>query len=594
MAAAGVTLLAAIVYYWASAPGVTYIDSGELAANCASLGIAHPTGYPLYVCLGRLAVLLPGLNAIKGCILLSVLLAAFAAGALCYLINLTSDGKSGKHFRIASAAAALFISLAPVWWSQGTVNEVYGLTLLLNLLTLCLAIMFLGQGKVRYLIAMFYLWGLSLGSHLSSIFLLPAIAYALWIKGAFSRRMRTKLMIAVLFGMIALTIYLYLPIRSAHKPFLNWSNPATWQGFLNHITGWQYRVWMFTSIDHMVKGIAYFRKLIFAQIGLVGILLAVVGGIVSLRKNRMVAVMMFLIIAADVLYSANYEIPDIDAYYLIAFAATAVLVAHGIAATAGIIGRLFSRNRSGQLPMYTAITIGLGICLWSFISGIRYQNRNGDRLAENGVSNLLDSCPEKAIVFIENWDIYSPWLYYRYVENRRPDVVFIDKELLRRSWYVDFLFRYHPEIMAGARKAADRFLQLLKPFETGGRYDGAALTEAMVTLIKAIIENNKPARPICTNFIGGQFFEFQKIYLPSGALFYLADSLYYIPSDTSIIDISAWEKGGPLVDNRAKVVLGQIQRVVTSRVIYCQNFERQAESAAWRRLAERIRRIMTK
>ncbi len=592
--AAGISFLAAVIYYLTSAPGVTYIDSGELAADCATLGIAHPTGYPLYICLGRLAVFISGLTAIRSCNLLSVLIAAAAAGCLHFLINRMIQGKSGLHFRIAAVAAALSISLTPVWWSQGVTNEVYGLTLLLNLLTLFFAASFVERKKVTHLNGLFYFWGLSLGSHLSSIFLLPAIVYALWSGGAFSRENRKRILISSLFGALAFTTYLYLPIRSVHKPFLNWSNPATWQGFINHISGWQYRVWMFNSIDHMAKGVTYFGKLIFEQIGPVGLLLAAVGAIGSFRKNRRIAIVAVLIIAADVLYSSNYEIIDIDSYYLLAFAAFAILIAYGIAVMAEMVGRLFSGNPARIVHLGMALLIGSAMCIWGFISGVRNQDRSGDRLAESGVNNILDSCPEQAVVFIENWDIYSPWLYYRYIENKRPDVVLIDKELLRRSWYIDFLFRYHPDIMANCRKQADKFLQLLKPFESGGRYDGTALTNSLVALIKAVIESNKAKRPIYTNFIGGQFFEFQKVYLPAGSLFLLADSVRYIPSDTSVIDISAWEDGSQLVDKRAKIVLGQIQRVVNSRVIYCRSLDRQAESAAWLRLAERIQAILMK
>ena len=41
------------------APDVTFTDSGELAAVAATLGVAHPTGYPLFTLLGHLWTLLP-------------------------------------------------------------------------------------------------------------------------------------------------------------------------------------------------------------------------------------------------------------------------------------------------------------------------------------------------------------------------------------------------------------------------------------------------------------------------------------------------------------------------------------------------------
>ncbi|UPT72605.1 MAG: DUF2723 domain-containing protein [Elusimicrobiota bacterium] len=34
-------------------------DSGEMTVAAATLGVAHPTSYPLYVLLGRLAWLVP-------------------------------------------------------------------------------------------------------------------------------------------------------------------------------------------------------------------------------------------------------------------------------------------------------------------------------------------------------------------------------------------------------------------------------------------------------------------------------------------------------------------------------------------------------
>ena len=52
-------LVVFIVYIFTLAPSVIQIDSGELAAVQATLGIAHPTGYPLFTILGYLFSLIP-------------------------------------------------------------------------------------------------------------------------------------------------------------------------------------------------------------------------------------------------------------------------------------------------------------------------------------------------------------------------------------------------------------------------------------------------------------------------------------------------------------------------------------------------------
>ncbi|OQY70102.1 MAG: hypothetical protein B6D45_11800 [Ignavibacteriales bacterium UTCHB3] len=57
---AGLTkIVVFFVYFSTMAPSVLQIDTGELATAQAVLGIAHPTGYPLFTMLGYLFSLLP-------------------------------------------------------------------------------------------------------------------------------------------------------------------------------------------------------------------------------------------------------------------------------------------------------------------------------------------------------------------------------------------------------------------------------------------------------------------------------------------------------------------------------------------------------
>src|SRR3990172_359493 len=52
-------LVVFIIYVFTLAPSVLQIDSGELATVQATLGIAHPTGYPLFTILGYIFSLIP-------------------------------------------------------------------------------------------------------------------------------------------------------------------------------------------------------------------------------------------------------------------------------------------------------------------------------------------------------------------------------------------------------------------------------------------------------------------------------------------------------------------------------------------------------
>ena len=79
-------IISAAVYKLTLCPTVEFIDSGELALACKNLGIAHPTGYPLYTLLGRLASFFPG-SLIIDVNMMSLLFTALAAGFLYLLIS---------------------------------------------------------------------------------------------------------------------------------------------------------------------------------------------------------------------------------------------------------------------------------------------------------------------------------------------------------------------------------------------------------------------------------------------------------------------------------------------------------------------------
>src|SRR5215470_8919809 len=46
-------LAAFVVYAWFAAPGLYWFDSQEIGSAAVRLGVAHPTGFPLVVLVGR-------------------------------------------------------------------------------------------------------------------------------------------------------------------------------------------------------------------------------------------------------------------------------------------------------------------------------------------------------------------------------------------------------------------------------------------------------------------------------------------------------------------------------------------------------------
>ena len=120
-----------ILYAATAAPTVATVfdDSLEFHVVLPTLGIAHPSGYPLYTLLGKLATaIIPFRDPAGRANLLSALAAALAI-AILYLVARRFAGS-----RPAAAVATAAFAISPAWWSQATLAEVYALHGLLMIL----------------------------------------------------------------------------------------------------------------------------------------------------------------------------------------------------------------------------------------------------------------------------------------------------------------------------------------------------------------------------------------------------------------------------------------------------------------------------
>ncbi|MHB9011841.1 MAG: glycosyltransferase family 117 protein, partial [Ignavibacteriaceae bacterium] len=183
-----------LVYLTTLAPSVVEIDAGELATVQATLGIAHPTGYPLFTMLGYLFSLIPfGFSKIYQLNLLtdvwcSLGIMVFVYTAKTVLDNITIFQKekilpaakkklSGKKQKVqgkketksssvipedkkylAAVFGGLILAFDKTYWIQGTSVEVYSLQLfLINLIILFLVKAYIAKDDPQK-IKFFNLW----------------------------------------------------------------------------------------------------------------------------------------------------------------------------------------------------------------------------------------------------------------------------------------------------------------------------------------------------------------------------------------------------------------------------------------------------
>lgn len=464
-----------IIYFYTLIPKLAFIDAGELITVSRTLGIAHPTGYPLFTILGRCFSLLPfGSVAFRINIISALFSSAASLFLYLYLIRITDCP-------FTSITGSLLFAFSRIVWHQSTSAEVYSITFFFITF-----LFFLHSSHIKNrLVLIAYISGVSLANHIIIItFLIPFFVYLLVNR---ELRWTRNLFYFALFFILGITLYLYLPIRGSQNPIMNWGKPVTFERFLWHITGKQYRVWMFTgNLLVIKKNLIQFVKLISVQYTPLLLVFSFLGvfHLFFISKKRFFFLLALLVINAT--YAVNYDIPDIEPYYIISVFAYIIFILYGLF----FIVKKIPRLRLG------IVILPLFVLFYNF----HYSNERNNYFAYDLCKNLFYSVKKGGIVITNNWDYYSPSLYIRYIEGERKDIVMIDKELLRRSWYFDYLKKEFPWLIKKSDVEVTSYLRLLDDFEHSRLTNAAEIQQKYIDMINSFIDKNISRRPCYVTF----------------------------------------------------------------------------------------------
>ena len=351
------------------APSVIQIDTGELATVQATLGIAHPTGYPLFTILGYIFSLLPlPFSKIFQLNLLAAIYCSIAVSIFTYTSKLILDNLSSFQFIktvkvkskkkkgsdktqtqtikpvfelseiikiIAAVFSGLFLALSRTFWFQSTSVEVYSLHLLLiTLIILSLIKAFLLADNTKSISKYWLIFAITLAlgftNHMTTLLIIPGVAYLYFTQNGFkARSFKQIIFMLLIFFPILILFYSYLPIRASQSPGLNWGNPVEWERIIRHISGQQYQVWLFSSTEAAAKQFNYFIGNLPKEFSLT-LIIVFAGLIVSFLKARKFFIFNIIVFISTILYSINYDINDIDSYFLLAYISLSFFAVFGI------------------------------------------------------------------------------------------------------------------------------------------------------------------------------------------------------------------------------------------------------------------------
>ncbi|MFI5371702.1 MAG: protein O-mannosyl-transferase family [Candidatus Eisenbacteria bacterium] len=500
LAVAGSVLAALALYLPTMSHSIGFVDQGELAAVACTLGIAHPTGYPLLTLIARVWVASWALRPIVALDLLAALLTAASAGALAWLFDgilagwLPPVARADTRRRapgrphtapvagtaigdgpraLAAACAALATVATGTWWDQATGFEVYALHALMLPIVTGLFLRFARERRGGAAFAL--VLGLSFSNHMTTVLLAPAFLFLFARERRSTHRALAALPPLVPWFALGWTPYLALPLRSALGPRFDWGAPHTLTRLIAHVTAWQFRVWMFSEPDAFALQSRFFFTRLPGELAWLGLAVAAIGLAVMLARSPRLALVTLLLFGASVTWAGGFAIAEIRPYYLDA------ILAIGIAMAAGL-GWIGGRFGTGVLA-----AVGLTLAVSVAAANWRASDAHDDRVVEDMTHDVLDPLPHDALVLSTEWDRWlSASFYLQEVEGLRRDVTVVDLELLRRSWYLDELARRAPWLADRVRAPLDHFRHEVAPFEAGRSYDPVVLEEAYHGLIAAL------------------------------------------------------------------------------------------------------------
>ncbi len=437
------------LYVRTLAPSLLFGDSAEFQTIASTLGIGHPTGYPVYILLAKLFTFIPVHDVAYRVNFFSAFCAALTI-SLIYLIL----RKLGTWI-IPALYGSLALALAPLFWKHATIAEIYTPS------AACLALIVFAVLHVketndpRWLFIAGLLGGLSLGIHTTVALAAPAILIYLGISfffplSATNERRKMKDAAFALYGsLLGIAIFLsaFLLLDSIDSP----------AGYYNTVVRPSLSVWDMTpaDFDSPLERLAFlyfppqFKGQLFAvsfdqsltrltdfAVNASWNLLPALLGIISLFIPRRdvpsrwrEAVLLTLAFVAFLVFAVTYNVYDFYVFYIPALLILSIFFGLGISLVLEAVALI------PKLPR--AVPVGLGMVI--LIAGF-----------QPSLSTISTSWQGRIPPWTDDWESYL----YQYPDARRLEAEEIvnqleDNAILFTDWDYAYDLYYVAHVLQG-------------------------------------------------------------------------------------------------------------------------------------------------
>jgi Protein of unknown function (DUF2723) len=426
-------LIVFVLYLLTLGDHVGSADTFEWQVVMPQLGIGHPTGYPLFIMLGKLFSWLPlGSMAWRT----NLVSATFATLTVLLVFRLL---RSLGADRRAAALAALALAGSNVFWSQAVEVEVYALEALLVMLVLGLLVKMLqehsafsiqhsagSKQRLKIVYALFFALGLAITHHLTSVILIPPSALTLILVRP---RLRLKAWLTAMGCLlIGLTPWLYIPLR---WPALHNGATIALNEWLGWIFGQRFGGALNLSLWSDPTRWSIVGRITLNQFGVVGAVLAAIGLVALFKRAWRAALILLGAFVGYIFYGLVYNVPDVDVFLIPAFVIMAIWI--GISLDAGVRYAARSTQYASRVVLIAAALLPLSLIANNYphndLRGLRADVEDWGRYV------LSLPIPDHAAILVDSEKI-APLYYLQMTEHLRSDLdilVLGDEALYRQE-----------------------------------------------------------------------------------------------------------------------------------------------------------------
>jgi hypothetical protein len=442
------------LYIRTLAPGLLYGDCGEFQTVVYSLGMTHPTGYPVYVLLGRLFTLLPLGEMAWRVNLFSAILGALSVTCVYLIVRLLVG------WRLAAATATITLAVTPLFWYFSVITELYIPASACLSGMLLFLILWRQTGKWPWLATSALLGGLSLGIHSSVALAAPGVLVYLALTVR-SRREWIAAICGALTGVaLALAAFMALDaINSAagyynaavipslsvwNMTFSDFDSPIERLGFLYAAKQFNYA--MFNQPAKTMPYIAGIYRdvlnLVFAPVSLILMGIGLLGLLVHRWREGLLLLLGW---GVGMIFITNYDIFDVVVFFVPTFIFLALWIGAGLGLLMQALTWGVYRIGKGQLAVPAAEILGVTALLltlkfwggnvidaWEskavvFMRGTEFEEYpypiDDPEAVHTAAQNVVNSIEDNAIIFT-NWDMLFPYYYVAHIEQGRTSLDF--------------------------------------------------------------------------------------------------------------------------------------------------------------------------